>query len=173
MVAPVPAQISKLPPRLPAATRRRPLPTLPTTHYLLPTTPSAPSVLRPQRSLCCAFSRLTPLLPITSLQPQQFHAITHSFAQRRAPIHPIFNGFRALSIATGVYPSRVFDTLGAGSLARPTLLATRTCSLFHVSLPSFSSPRPLFSVVCSLFLQNTRVGVSRTQLSRLRTRRCR
>jgi hypothetical protein len=54
MVAPVPTQISKLPPRLPVAALRRPLPTLPTTHYLPPTTPlcalcaphSMPSVLR-------------------------------------------------------------------------------------------------------------------------------
>ena len=57
--------------------------------------------------LCVAlfpvFERSTPLFPITFLQPQQFHAITHSFAQRRAAIPPIFNGFRTLSIATGVY----------------------------------------------------------------------
>jgi hypothetical protein len=47
----------------------------------------------------------TPLLPITSLQLQRFHAITHSFAQRRAPIPRLLNGFRTLSIATGVVPS--------------------------------------------------------------------
>jgi hypothetical protein len=39
MVAPVPAQISKLPPRLPAAPLRHPLLTRPTTHYLLPAIP--------------------------------------------------------------------------------------------------------------------------------------
>src|ERR1700687_3250422 len=69
-----------LPPRLPAAGRRRQLPTF----------------------FFSVFERSTPLLPITSLQPQQFHAITHSFAQRRAAIPPIFSGFRTLSIATGV-----------------------------------------------------------------------
>src|ERR1700693_4783531 len=155
MVAPVPAQVSKLRPRLGTPSRGRPLLT---THHLLP-------LLFP------VFEPSTPLLPITSLQPQQFQGITHSFAQRRAPIPPIFNGFRTLSIATEVYPSRVLVPVGTGPFARPTLLATRTCGLFHPSLPSFSSPRPLFSIVCSLFLQNTRVGVSRTQLSRLRIRR--
>jgi hypothetical protein len=63
------------------------------------------------------------------------------------------------------------DTVGTWFSHAPTLLATRTCGLFHVSLPSFSGPRPLFSIVCSLFLQNTGGGVSRMQLSRLRTRR--
>jgi hypothetical protein len=43
------------------------------------------------------------------MQPQQFHAITHSFPQRRASIHPIFNTFRTLSIATGVCPSIIPD----------------------------------------------------------------
>jgi len=89
MVAPVPAQISKLRPRLPglpAAVRRR---RLLATHYSLPT------LFFP------AFKHSTPLVPIRSLQPQQFHAITHSFAQRRAAIPPVLNGFRTLSIATG------------------------------------------------------------------------
>src|SRR6266404_2353426 len=39
---------------------------------------------------------------ITSLQPEQFHAITHSFAQRRSAIYCIFNSFRTLFIAIGV-----------------------------------------------------------------------
>jgi hypothetical protein len=42
------------------------------------------------------------LLPITSLQTLQFHAITHSFAQRHAAIPAVLNGFRTLSIVTGV-----------------------------------------------------------------------
>jgi len=90
MVAPVPAQISKLRPRLPglpAAVRRR---RLLATHYSLPT------LFFP------AFERSTSLLPITSLQTQRFHAITHSFVQRRSAILPVLNGFRTLSIATGV-----------------------------------------------------------------------
>ena len=43
-----------------------------------------------------------PLFPIPSLQPPQFHAITHSFAQRRTTICPVLSSFRTLSIATGV-----------------------------------------------------------------------
>ena len=44
----------------------------------------------------------SPFLPITSLQPQSLHAVTHSFAQRRAAIYFSINMFRTLSIATGV-----------------------------------------------------------------------
>src|SRR5260221_13984583 len=44
----------------------------------------------------------TSLLPITSVQAQQFHAVTHSFAQRRDAISSILSSFRPLSVATGV-----------------------------------------------------------------------
>ncbi len=44
----------------------------------------------------------TSLLPITSVQAQQFHAVTHSFAQRRDAISSILSSFRTLSVATGV-----------------------------------------------------------------------
>src|SRR5467141_4238510 len=162
MVAPVPAQIPKLRPRLPAP-RRWPLRcSLPTTHYALPP-------MRPLFTLsfegcsglsdfCVAlfpvFERSTPLLPIISLQPQQFHAITHSFAQRRRAIPPIFNGFRTLSIATGVYPSS-FPTFRR--------LDLQTCQLFYfqtlaASLLSLARSRRLFSIAWSLFSKNTRVG---------------
>jgi hypothetical protein len=46
----------------------------------------------------------TPFLPITSLQTQQFHAITHSFAQRQSNIPIISNALRPLSVATWVAP---------------------------------------------------------------------
>src|SRR5258708_14717494 len=49
-------------------------------------------------------SRPSPFLPITSPQPQHYHGITHSFAQRQPSIPPIFNSFRTLSVATGVVP---------------------------------------------------------------------
>ncbi len=51
----------------------------------------------------------TPFLPITSLQTQQFHAITHSFAQRQPNISIVSNTLRTLSIATGVVPLRPSD----------------------------------------------------------------
>ena len=102
----------------------------------------------------------TPLLPITSLQPQQFHAITHSFAQRRAAIPPIFNGFRTLSIATRVYyPPPTFlsgPRRLSASVANP--MFSETCSLFVVSSRSFPRSLPLSSILCSLFCENTRVG---------------
>ncbi len=38
------------------------------------------------------------------------------------------------------------------------LMFSAVCRLFIVSLRSFPHSRPLFSIACSLFLQNTRVG---------------
>ncbi|MCU1241350.1 MAG: hypothetical protein JWO71_2076 [Candidatus Acidoferrum typicum] len=49
-------------------------------------------------------SNPSPFLPITSLQAQHYHGITHFFAQRQPSIPSIFNSFRTLSIATGVVP---------------------------------------------------------------------
>jgi hypothetical protein len=80
MVAPVPAQISKLASRPPAA------------HLPLRT---PPFTMRPP---------LTPLLLITYIQPPYFQAITHSFAQRQSTIPPNINSFRTLPVATGVHP---------------------------------------------------------------------
>src|ERR1700720_4475064 len=68
----------------------------------------------------------TPLSPITSLQTQQFHAITHSFPQRRLAISLALNGFRTLFIATGVVPPVV-------SVAPIHTFVPRQCFFF----PSF------------------------------------
>src|ERR1700674_2681767 len=118
-----------LPPRLPAAGRRRQLPTF----------------------FFSVFERSTPLLPITSLQPQQFHAITHSFAQRRAAIPPIFNGFRTLSITTGVYPSIIPDDRLSGFQHVNSFVCKRVEPLCRLSarFPAlvsfiFNGLRPLF-----------------------------
>ena len=46
--------------------------------------------------------RASSLLPITSVQTKQFHAVTHSFAQRRDAIPSILSNFRTLPVATGV-----------------------------------------------------------------------
>ena len=155
MVAPVPAQISNLRPRLPPAhyTAAPCHYSLPTTHFLV-----APVLSDFCVALSAVFERSTPLLPITSLQPQQFQAITNSFPQRRATIHPILNGFRTLSIATGGVPPRSFPTTDFQASNASTLLFTRAWCLFALSLPSFLHSFPLFSIVCSLFSQNTRVG---------------
>jgi hypothetical protein len=87
MVARVPAQISKLPPGLPASSQRR------RSHAWIP---------NPRM--------LTPFLLITYIQTKQFHALTDSFAQRRAAIPFSAKSLRTLSIATGVYyPSIIPD----------------------------------------------------------------
>ena len=54
-----------------------------------------------------AASHISPLLLITSLQTQYFHAIAHSFAQRHSSNHRIINRLRILSIVTGVVPPGV------------------------------------------------------------------
>ena len=54
--------------------------------------------------MSASINRPSPFPPITSVQPQHYHVLTHSFAQRQPAISPIFNSFRTLSIATGVYP---------------------------------------------------------------------
>src|SRR5712664_1878791 len=41
-------------------------------------------------------------LPMTSLQVQLFHSITHSFAQRRHAIPPILNSFHTLLPLTAI-----------------------------------------------------------------------
>ena len=45
---------------------------------------------------------LRSFLPITSLQPEHYHAIAHSFPQRQPTNPPIIKGLRTLSIVTGV-----------------------------------------------------------------------
>ncbi len=96
----------------------------------------------------------TPFLPIIYIQTPYFHAITHSFAQRRAAIPLILKGFRTLSIATGVctLPPRSvkpssFPTLGRSDL-QPTLLLTISLRQARV----FEPPEPIryrFSHACT------------------------
>ena len=93
---PIPAQVSKLHPCVPAPPHRRSLPLL-TTHH------SLPNLLTKRR--------------------------------REGPSFPTCR------------PSNV-----------TTLLFTKACRLFVVSLHSFPHSFPLFLIVCSLFSQNTRVG---------------
>ncbi len=51
------------------------------------------------------------------MQAQQFHVVTHSFAQRQVNISIAFNLLRTLSIATGVVPSGLVVVAGAGEFA--------------------------------------------------------
>jgi len=69
----------------------------------------------------CGLDRLnalSPLLLITSLQALHFHAITHSFAQRR-PAKPCpLKRLRTLSITTGVAPPPLLSRLRKLKLIR-------------------------------------------------------
>ncbi len=74
--------------------------------------------------------RASPYVAITYIQPLQFHAITHSFAQRRHAIPPIFNWFRTLSIATGVVPPK----------------AVNACQVPFFRIRTRRSGRPIFRI---------------------------
>ena len=75
MVAPVPAQISNLRPHLPVRARRSSLPLL-TAHHQLPTL----LLLRSQRSLRCAFSRLRAINPFASYHIPATPAVSYDYA---------------------------------------------------------------------------------------------
>jgi hypothetical protein len=124
MVAPVPAQLPNLPPRLHRPPHIHSL--LLTTHQSLPTSPRT----------------LTLFLLITYIQTPYFHALAHSFAQRRAAIPCPSKSLRTLSIATGVYLQTV---------SHDRFLRVQTPQLFflHRLAASFLS---LFTVFCSRFL---------------------
>src|SRR6266478_2711816 len=70
--------------------------------------------------MLASINRPSPFLPIISLQPQHYHAITHSFPQRRSAISPIFNSFRTLSIVTGVVPPFTLSRVGEGPALPPS-----------------------------------------------------
>ena len=137
MVAPVPAQITKPGPPL------RPL-------------CSALRALCVELFPCIERSNIaTPLPPITSLQPLQFHAVTHSFAQRRTNIPTILNSLRTLSIVTGVYPSscptsdfqtsrhaKSFVCIGLLPLCRLFALFSALASFVFNRLESLSTKHP-------------------------------
>src|SRR5258708_2163902 len=65
--------------------------------------------------------RTSSLLPITSVQAQQFHAVANSFAQQRDAIPSILSSFRTLSVATGVGTALLFFS----ALQRAAKLAGR------------------------------------------------
>ena len=84
---------------------------------------------------------LTPFLLITYMQTKYFHAVTHSFAQRRAAIPFIPKSLRTLSIATGVYPETSLTT---------ALQASKPTNAFvYISLPPLCALFSLFSAFVS------------------------
>src|SRR5258707_618345 len=181
MVAPVPAQISKLrhcpTPRslriypLPPLTAHFPLVTPHLLHVAsisLPFSAASAYFLSPQRctprQTYGSSGTPTLLLPITSLQPQQLHAITHSFAQRRAAIPPILNSFHTLSVATGVVPLlppcsglRILCVALFPAVARSVFSAT--CSLFFSLCSLFANPTLCFQSLADSFSKTPGVGV--------------
>src|ERR1700730_12652877 len=71
----------------------------------------------------------SPFPPITSLQPQSLHAVTHSLAQRRPAICLRINPFRTLSIATGWYPPRVVPVTSHHCITPRPALEIDPCGL--------------------------------------------
>src|SRR5713101_225162 len=141
MVARVPAQISKVRLRPPAAPLRRRSLLLLTTHH-------------PQ--------------PTLFLSPLCFHILTNCFSRNPFILITIRIaprcGVQASNLSpNSVPPRRCRDLVG---VANPLL--SGICRLFSASLRSFLHSLPLFSIACSLFSQNTGGGVSRMQLRNTR-----
>ncbi len=118
--------------------------------------------------VCFAIARrnlASSFLPITSLQAQPFHAITHSLAQRRHVIPPILNSFRALLPLTAIS----FFATHFHAFARFLSSIQPQLSSFQSLAASCASPKkssPLESNKSGLFLQNTRGGGGSSALSR-------
>jgi hypothetical protein len=130
MVAPVPAQISKLPPRLPAAALRPP-----TTHY-------PPLTAHSHFQLLCFLSN--PYNPSSFMQ-------LRTLLRNGAPLSLLFSMASALFLSPRECTLCVafFPVLGCSTV--PTLVFASVCRLFVVSLRSFRHSLPLFSMACSLF----------------------
>ncbi len=128
----------------------------------------SPQTPEPGSHQHCSESPRAACYSLPTLFAARTKQLTPSSAPRGANISPVLSSFRILPVATGVYPA---------SFPRFRRSDLRTCQLFCLprlgaSLPSFASSRPLFSVACSLFLQNTRGGVC-PQTLRLKSTRCR
>jgi hypothetical protein len=104
---------------------------------------------------------LTPFLLITYIQAMYFHALTHSFARRRAAIPFAPKSLRTLSIATGVYPfrlarpSRFSDSLTFGPSdhqaygMKPLLVRSYFADLNRFCIPSPIVPVPPSRLHCN------------------------
>src|SRR5882762_5914948 len=97
--------------------------------------------------------RLTPFPLITSLQPQHFHTIAHSFAQRRSVIPSISNSFRTLLMLTGGGTPRDAQSFNhnlnfRGPTVGSLMLALRSALCDNRKLPednvSVTQPQPKF-----------------------------
>jgi hypothetical protein len=86
--------------------------------------------------------------PITYMQPQHYHAIAHSFAQRQPTKPFLIRGLRTLSIATGVAPLL--------RVARPARQRTTPYGLSP--LESAFTPNGLLTPLESAFTKNTGVA---------------
>ena len=109
MVAPVPAQISKLPPRLPPQSGRHPLPS------------SATSVLITPCPLCCAFSRLRTLNSFAFLShpcnPSSFMRL-RTLLRNGAPRSLLFSMASALFLSPRGCTSKWFPTTNLQAFKR-------------------------------------------------------
>ncbi len=106
----------------------------------------------------------TPALPFTMVAPVPAQITTLRLHPRAAaPRRPLLTTHHSLRtlfllpVATGVY-SRHSRRQAFSPSGMPTLLFASTCRLFALSFHSFLHSFPLFSIVCSLFSENTRGG---------------
>src|SRR6266436_3533001 len=101
-------------------------------------------------------------LPITSLQTQWFHAITHSFAQRRDTISPILNSFRTLLPLTVIsfFVSHFHAFVRFLSRIQPQVSNFQSLAASCASLyPLFRTPIICFQQLAASFCKIPGVGV--------------
>jgi hypothetical protein len=97
----------------------------------------------------------------SSIQPFYNQPLPYTYVSRSACKPRKISNVRILSVAKGVYPycKQTPEQRVCASSVNPRLFSN--LQPLSASLPSFSSPRPLFSATYSLFSESTRVGVVR------------
>ena len=124
-----------------------------------------------QLSPVFSFHALTnPSSTLIDLQVLYFHTLTNPFSRNAFPFTSIQNA----RVSRGCFwlPTLLSASAPAGSgylgvEKPPNSLPHRPLRTLEISFPSFSTSRPLFSIVCGLFLQNRGVWGGRTRKTKL------
>jgi hypothetical protein len=157
MVAPVPAQISKLPPRLPVAALRRPLPD---SRPVNPLQPLSSLIAAP---VLCQNTRVGGTAILVSARPSTAHyplpTFVNSFASYHIPATPAVSCDYALFCATTRRDPSYFQWLshsfyrhgGAPSATSVLLNSVPSVLRFSPILGCSRLPTPVFASVCRLF----------------------
>src|ERR1700687_32751 len=118
--------------------------------------------------MSASINHLSPFSPIISLQPQHYHDLTHSFAQRQPAIPSTLINFRTLSVTTGVVVplSSLLRALACGQ-ASSASAAIPFCFINLPPLCAFQKSQALWNQAkCGLFCQTPGWGGGAVMVSR-------